>query len=198
MINPMWMAPAFDAVILAGGAGRRLGGVDKALIEVDGATLLDRALSACHSAGRTVVVGPRRADVAESVVWCREDPPGGGPVAGLAAGLLEASADVVVVLAVDQPWIAGGVPALRASLAAGNQARPDSVDAAVLVDADGRRNYLAAAWRRIALLNALLAIDQLAGASMRSVYASARCVEVRDGAGWGRDIDTPDDLRGAN
>jgi molybdopterin-guanine dinucleotide biosynthesis protein A len=115
-------------------------------------------------------------------------------VAGLAAGLLEVSAEIVVVLAVDQPWIAGAVAPLRVQLAAADRARPDAVDAAVLVDADGRRNYLAAAWRRIALLNALLAIDQLAGASMRSVYASARCVEVSDTAGWGRDIDTPDDL----
>jgi molybdopterin-guanine dinucleotide biosynthesis protein A len=194
MINPMWMAPAFDAVILAGGAGRRLGGVDKALIEVDGVTLLDRALSATNAAGRTVVVGPRRAGGADSVTWCREDPPGGGPVAGLATGLLHVSAEVVVVLAVDQPWIAGAVPALRASLAARNHDRPDAVDAAVLIDADGRRNYLAAAWRRVALLNALLRIDPLAGASMRSVYASARCAEVSDIAGWGRDIDTPDDL----
>jgi molybdopterin-guanine dinucleotide biosynthesis protein A len=194
MIKPVWMIPSFDAVILAGGAGRRLGGVDKALIVVDEVTLLDRALSACTAAGRTVVVGPRRAGGADSVYWCREDPPGGGPVAGLAAGLLEVSAEIVVVLAVDQPWIAGAVAPLRVQLAAANRAQPDAIDAAVLVDADGRRNYLAAAWRRVALLNALLALDQLAGASMRSVYASARCVEVSDTAGWGRDIDTPDDL----
>jgi molybdopterin-guanine dinucleotide biosynthesis protein A len=194
MINPMWAAPSFDAVILAGGAGRRLGGVDKALIEVDGVTLLDRVLAACTSAGRAVVVGPRRTGAGEAVIWCREDPPGGGPVAGLATGLLHVSAEAVVVLAVDQPWIGGAVPALRASLAARNHAQPDVVDAAVLVDVDGRRNYLAAAWRRVALLNALLAIDPLTGASMRSVYASARCVEVPDSAGWGRDIDSPDDL----
>jgi len=40
----------FDAVVLAGGAGRRLGGVDKALVEVGGQDLLTRVLGAVAGA----------------------------------------------------------------------------------------------------------------------------------------------------
>ncbi|MYU19520.1 NTP transferase domain-containing protein, partial [Streptomyces sp. SID8361] len=54
---------AYDAVILAGGAARRLGGVDKPALRVGGRALLDRVLDACRGAGRTVVVGPRRPTV---------------------------------------------------------------------------------------------------------------------------------------
>jgi molybdopterin-guanine dinucleotide biosynthesis protein A len=78
----------FDAVILAGGSGRRLGGVDKGALVVAGLPLLDRVLLASAAARRTVVVGEPRPTV-RSVVWAREDPPGGGPLAGLAAGMAE-------------------------------------------------------------------------------------------------------------
>ncbi|MGO4426310.1 NTP transferase domain-containing protein, partial [Streptomyces sp. MCAF7] len=50
----------YDAVILAGGAARRLGGADKPALRVGARPLLDRVLDACRGAERTVVVGPRR------------------------------------------------------------------------------------------------------------------------------------------
>jgi molybdopterin-guanine dinucleotide biosynthesis protein A len=40
----------FHAVVLAGGSARRLGGLDKALVEVDGITLLQRSLTAVAGA----------------------------------------------------------------------------------------------------------------------------------------------------
>ena len=76
----------FDVVVLAGGTGRRLGGVDKGGLVVGGAALLDRVLQASAAARHTVVVGEPRA-TGRVVHWAREDPPGGGPLAGLAAGL---------------------------------------------------------------------------------------------------------------
>ncbi|MEO7126392.1 MAG: nucleotidyltransferase family protein [Nakamurella sp.] len=73
-------------ILLTGGAGRRLGGVDKASIDVGGDTLFDRAVAA--ALGRpVVVVGPERL-TQHSVTFTREDPPGGGPAAGIAAGVL--------------------------------------------------------------------------------------------------------------
>ncbi|MEU5399582.1 DUF6457 domain-containing protein [Streptomyces sp. NPDC005963] len=77
---------AFDAIVLAGGSAQRLGGADKPGLSVGGRTLLDRVLSASRGARRTVVVGGRRG-TERPVVWAREDPPGGGPVAALDAGL---------------------------------------------------------------------------------------------------------------
>ncbi|NKI41053.1 DUF6457 domain-containing protein [Streptomyces physcomitrii] len=78
--------PRFDAVVLAGGGARRLGGADKPGLRVGGRRLLDRVLTACAAAERTVVVAAPRATV-RPVRWTREEPPGSGPVAALAAGL---------------------------------------------------------------------------------------------------------------
>ncbi|MDT4922611.1 MAG: hypothetical protein QOG01_324 [Pseudonocardiales bacterium] len=176
----------YDAIVLAGGAARRLGGVDKPQLEVDGATLLDRAVAAAADADAVVVVGPRQ-PVAADVTWCREEPPGGGPVAAAAAGLHGTAADVVLVLAADLPWVAPAVPLLLAAVA--------DAEVALLVDPSGRVNYLAAAWRRPAFVAALAAVGQVQGASMRSVVAMARRPElVPDTGGWGRDCDTWDDL----
>ncbi|MEH6375729.1 NTP transferase domain-containing protein, partial [Streptomyces sp. KLMMK] len=43
----------YDAVVLAGGAARRLGGADKPTLRVGGRTLLDRVLEACADAEET-------------------------------------------------------------------------------------------------------------------------------------------------
>ncbi|MFF8599335.1 DUF6457 domain-containing protein [Streptomyces sp. NPDC015232] len=80
------MTSAYDALVLAGGAARRLGGADKPGVRVGGRPLLDRVLAGCRDAGRTVVVAAPRA-TARPVEWTREEPPGGGPVAALDAGL---------------------------------------------------------------------------------------------------------------
>ena len=45
-------------MVLAGGAARRMGGVDKTALQIGGRTLLDRTLSAVATADPLVVVGP--------------------------------------------------------------------------------------------------------------------------------------------
>jgi molybdopterin-guanine dinucleotide biosynthesis protein A len=120
-----------SAVVLAGGTGRRLGGVDKATLVVGGSTLLDRALSAVAAADEVVVVGDPVPGVGAR--FTREDPPYAGPAAALRAGLAAVGDSVteVVVLACDMPGVtAATFERLRAG------AGPDG---AVLVDADGRR-----------------------------------------------------------
>ncbi|MFF8511565.1 DUF6457 domain-containing protein [Streptomyces sp. NPDC015492] len=86
------MTTPHDAVVLAGGAARRLGGADKPGVRVGGRPLLDRVLAACRRAERTVVVGVPRPTV-RPVHWTREDPPGGGPLAALDAGVRAMGAD---------------------------------------------------------------------------------------------------------
>ena len=54
----------WDAVVLAGGRGSRLGGVDKATLELDGSTLLGRTLAALAGAAR---VSPPRAALIFSI-----------------------------------------------------------------------------------------------------------------------------------
>ena len=76
----------FDAVVLAGGRAERLGGADKAGLEVDGVSLLERALAAVAAARSVVVVGDER-PTSREVSWVREEPAYGGPVAATYAGL---------------------------------------------------------------------------------------------------------------
>ncbi|MBP8539866.1 NTP transferase domain-containing protein [Streptomyces sp. MK37H] len=130
---------AYDAVILAGGAARRLGGVDKPALRVGGRALLDRVLDACRGAGRTVVVGPRR-PTARPVRWAREEPPGGGPVAAVDAGIRQTTAPVVLVLSADLPFLTHEtVETLLTGL--------QGAEGAVLIDPDGRAQPLVAAYR---------------------------------------------------
>lgn len=180
----------FDAIVLAGGSAQRLGGADKPGLDVGGMSLLERVVAATSDADRVVVVGAQRPLTAE-VIWCREDPPGAGPVAAVAAGLQRVRADVVLTLAADLPWIAPAVPGLVAALAA------RTCDCAALVDDAGRVNHLAAAWRRASLVRALTALGDPVGASMRALVSTATVTRVPDVAGWGLDCDTWGDVRAA-
>ncbi|QKW07712.1 molybdenum cofactor guanylyltransferase [Streptomyces sp. NA04227] len=100
----------FDAVVLAGGRARRLGGADKPGLRVGGRRLLDRVLSASAAARETVVVAEPRA-TSRPVRWAREEPAGGGPVAALEAGVralaAQPSAPYVLVLSADLPFLDG-------------------------------------------------------------------------------------------
>jgi molybdopterin-guanine dinucleotide biosynthesis protein A len=182
----------FDAIVLAGGEARRLGGADKPALLVGASTLLDHVLTATRDADRTVVVGPRRA-TCRPVTWCREEPVGGGPVAALAAGLGEVTAELVVVLASDLPFLTEEVVDLLVQAVS-------TRDGALLVDDDGRDQLLAGAWRTTALRAALPAVTQ--GARLGSVLAGLDAVRLSPDVGPGRpapwfDCDTEVDLERA-
>ncbi|GGR82605.1 hypothetical protein GCM10010252_21620 [Streptomyces aureoverticillatus] len=143
----------FDAVVLAGGRAARLGGADKPGMRVGGRALLERVLAACAGAGTTVVVAAPR-PTGRPVVWAREEPAGGGPLAALDAGLRRTGADVVVVLSADLPFLREQtvrrlVAALRAA---------DGADGVVLTDPEGRDQPLVAAYRSAALRRGLAAL----------------------------------------
>lgn len=183
--------PAYDAIVLAGGSGRRLGGIDKSALLVGGISLLERALAAVADAERTVVVGPSRR-TGRPIHWAREKPPGGGPTAALAAGWALVRADWVVVLGADLPLISAKVVAvLRASVA--------GADGALLVDADGRDQLLTSVWSTSALRTAASG-QVLHGAPLRELLGSLAPVRVtlaRAGLAEWYDCDTEDDLRRA-
>jgi molybdopterin-guanine dinucleotide biosynthesis protein A len=157
------------AVILTGGRGQRLGGADKASLELGGRTLLDRALAAVDGAAEVIVVG-------------REV--GGGPLAGLAAGVdtLEREPDLVVVLAVDMPHVDADTVARLLDAAEG-------VDAAWLTDADGRRQ-LAGALRPSIVPRP----SDAQGAPMRTLMDIGGSRDVPAVGDEAADIDTWDDL----
>lgn len=190
--GPDLATPLLGAVVLTGGTGRRLGGVDKASLEVGGVTLLERALAAMVGADETVVVGDR-VPTSRPVTWAREEPPGGGPAAGLLAGLdaFTRKPDLLCVLAVDMPGVvAATVERLTAAVADAH------ADAAVLVDGDGLRQPLAGVYRYDALQAARPPNSQgERGLPVRRLIAPLHIVEVVARGPEGRDVDTWDDLR---
>ena len=95
------------AIVPAGGAGRRMGGVDKAALLVGGIPLLDRVLAAARPVcDRLVVVGPVRPTSVPGVEFLVEEEPGGGPVPAVLAGLaVTGDCDVILVLAGDLPLL---------------------------------------------------------------------------------------------
>lgn len=181
----------YDAIVLTGGDATRMGGADKPALEIDGVTLFDRVLAAVSDAQRTIVVGPEQ-ELEREVIWCREEPPGSGPVAAIGAALPHVEAPVVVVLAGDLPAIAPAVPELLSAL----DASPDA-DVAALADADGRTNYLAAVWRAEALRRSVGLLRDAAGVSMRTLFAGTDLIRIADRDGWGADCDTWEDLEAA-
>ncbi|KUO21209.1 NTP transferase domain-containing protein [Streptomyces dysideae] len=181
----------YDAVVLAGGAARRLGGADKPGLRVGGRALLDRVLAACDDARATVVVADPR-PTARPVTWAREDPPGGGPLAALDAGLRHTTAEHVVVLSADLPFLeAGTVRRLLGALRAGG------ADGVLLTDADGRDQPLVAAYRAAALRRELAALTDahggLTGLPLRRLTGALDLTRVPDPVA-SFDCDTWDDI----
>jgi len=186
------MTGAYDAIVLAGGRGSRMSGQPKPQLRVGDKTMLERVLAAVGGAGARVVVGPPQ-PVPDGVLLVQEDPVGSGPVAGLAAGLARTSSEVVTVLAADLPFLTTQlIEALITGLG------PD-VDVALLVDENGRDQYLLGAWRRNRLRTALTELGPLSGRGMHELIAPLRVGRVRVPASNGvpapwTDIDTPAEL----
>ncbi|TWD80794.1 molybdopterin-guanine dinucleotide biosynthesis protein A [Kribbella amoyensis] len=174
----------FDAIVLAGGGSTRFGGVDKAMLVLEGVSLLDRVLTATKNAGTTVVVGPQRSTV-RPVEWTTEQPPSGGPVAGIAAGLAHGDAPIVVILSCDLPWLTDSdVTTLVQDLTG---------DGHGLRDTDGREQYLVAAYRREALAEALKSIGDPRDKSVRR-FLSPLALTWTNPTRAGDDVDTWSDL----
>lgn len=179
-----------DAILLAGGRGSRVGGAVKPLFEVDGSTLLRSAVAAVRRQGaaRVIVAAPVLDDGLD-VRWVREDPPFGGPVAGILAALAEVDAEEIYVIACDLPTVDAAVELLSAPL-------PADADGACLDD--GRRQWLIGRYRTAAL-RAVASTLREGGrdASMRALLGGLTVLPVSVDPSLTRDVDTWDDLRRA-
>lgn len=177
-------------MVLAGGRARRLGGVDKPALVVDGVSLLDHVLAACAGADPLVVVGERR-PVAAGVRWTRERPAHAGPLAAVAAGLAEvpATATYTALLAADLPGVRPTT--LRRLLVA---ATGESADGALLVDGGGRPQWLTGVWRTAAIRAALADVGDPADRPLRAALDRLRAVRLPALGDEAVDVDTPADL----
>jgi molybdopterin-guanine dinucleotide biosynthesis protein A len=153
--------PEFEAIVLAGGRARRLGGLDKPGAVVGSTTMVAAVVSACAAAGArsVVLVGPVRADLAKiadtlpgGLRVVREDPPGAGPVPALRAGLPQVRAPWVAVLAADLPFLRGEQVGELLAAASGGPAA-----GAVMADDCGAAQWLAGCWHSARLRSALAA-----------------------------------------
>jgi molybdopterin-guanine dinucleotide biosynthesis protein A len=178
----------FDAIVLAGGTARRLGGVPKHTIEVEGRTLLERSLEAVAEARRIIVVGDEELKplVGQATV-VRENPPLAGPAAGIGAGLDHVTAGRVVVLACDHPFVADAIPPLLAGArGVGN----------IAVDADGRRQNLLFAVETDALRDAVCRQETLTNLAVHTLLEPLDLTEISVPPHALRDVDTWEDLKG--
>ncbi|MFB4350716.1 molybdenum cofactor guanylyltransferase [Microbacterium sp. CR_7] len=176
------------AIILAGGRATRLGGAAKPLLDIGGRTLLDRVVHAVADCSPIVVVGPA-AVTAQKVIWTREEPPFGGPVAGIAAGLVRIDSAEVYLVAADLVHPDDAVAALRR-----HPPLADGMDGVCLSDADGRMQWLTGRYRTDALRAAVAALPASGrDASMRSFLAPLSLTACRAGD-LAADVDTWHDL----
>ncbi len=171
-------------LVLTGGRSRRFGS-DKLSAPFRGSTVLDHLLGSLTPGWAVVAVGAPRG-VAREVTWTAEDPPDGGPLAGVAAGVAVVRTELVAVVAGDMPHAAAALPELVAALG-----EPGVVDGAVAVDGDGHANPLLAVYRTDAV-RAILPRPARDVPAKRLLSLSHATVRVRGSAA--RDVDTPADL----
>src|SRR5690625_2392033 len=98
------------SIIIGGGRSSRMG-EDKSALKIAGRTLLERTIDALSFSAEILVVAPptslRERPNWPAVRFTLEDPPFGGPAAGLVAGIAALSqrsdSEHVIVFAVDMP-----------------------------------------------------------------------------------------------
>lgn len=193
------------ALVLAGGSARRLSGTPKPLLLVADRPLLVHVARAALrvAADPIVIVGPSeqaamlRDRTVEALPWTRERPPGGGPVAAIAAGLTlladqpgwqESDDALVLVLAGDAPRVGEVLGTLQE---AAHAALADGLDGAVCTVA-GHDQLLASCVRVAALRDAIG--DDVQDRSLYDVVGVLRLAAVPVDASSLLDADTWDDL----
>lgn len=184
-------------IVLAGGLGRRMGGVDKGLVELDG-----RPMAAHVIARLSPQVGPllvnanqnaeRYAALGHPVV---PDAVGGfaGPLAGLHAGLMQAKTTHAVTVPCDSPFLPDD---LVARLCDGLQRS----DAQLAVARTFEQAHPVFALVRTDVLAHLAAFLSGGGRKIDRWYATLRVAEVAfdDRAEAFRNINTRDELAAAS
>jgi CTP:molybdopterin cytidylyltransferase MocA len=182
-------------LVLAAGESRRLGRA-KALLEIDGERLVDRAVRVLHEAGcTTVYVVTGAAPLGEvsahasgpvTVIDNPEWPTGMG--SSVRRGLASVTEEAVVIMVVDTPGIG---PAVVRRLIDAHSA---GATAAVATYDGAPRNPVLLTREHFAAVSAL-AVDDVGAraylATRPDIVTQVECSDVADPC----DIDTPEDLR---
>jgi len=106
-----------SAIVLAGGKGRRMGKVEKALLEFEGKTILEHLLESLFRVVDEVIISFRDKKQEEKfrpvlekfpareIRFCFDTLEDAGPLEGIRAGLLESRAEYSFVCAGDMPFV---------------------------------------------------------------------------------------------
>ena len=106
-----------SAIVLAGGRGRRMGIVEKALLEFEGKTILERLLENLFRVVNEVILSVRDSLQKEKLLpvlekfpsreirFCFDTLEDAGPLEGIRAGLLESRSEYSFVCAGDMPFV---------------------------------------------------------------------------------------------
>lgn len=182
-----------SSIILCGGSARRLGGVQKPLLAIDGVPLVERIASAVGDLGPVLISANSEPDAYSQYGEVIADTkPDQGPLAGIAACLQHTCADLILVVPGDAPDYSGQLAELLLATL-----RNADADITAVCAHDGRlQQYLHLALRPQAgeSLQAYLADG---GRSVRGWLASEEviiCDASRHAEAF-LDIDSPEDLR---
>lgn len=184
-------------------------GSDKAQVRLGETTMIDLCLSellAEPTVGRIVVVTPEELTVPPTIRRACENPPYGGPVAGIEAGLSSLNAadntgtdsanDFVFVTAVDAPFTSRLLEVLWQQWRYVDQGAETTSQSTDVVVVDGEP--LCALWRKEALTRALQLLPSTRDVSVRRLIrgASAKYVALTSAEQrWcAQDYDTPADV----
>jgi molybdenum cofactor biosynthesis protein MoaC/molybdenum cofactor guanylyltransferase len=186
-----------DAVILAGGEGRRMDGRDKGLVELSGRPLVEWCLEGVQRQSVPVdhiIISANRnlPDYARYGYAVLRDvyPSNPGPLAGIHSAFLASPAEMLLVLPCDLPFVPHDLLLqLRGALA------NSSADAAVAKTVDGRIHPTICLLRRSVLPSLLehLSSNRL---KMLDWLASINAVPVTFADGSFPNLNTSDDLAG--
>lgn len=187
-------AESVTAVILAGGQGSRMGGVDKGLVDYQGRPLIEWALNALRPQADSVLISANRnletyAAYGHRVV-ADTLPDYPGPLAGVLAALESVETDWLVVVPCDTPH-------LPADLVARLQQAAATADVPLAVAADNARTHHTCFIVRADQWAALAAYLANGGRAVRHWQAGLPSVSVQFDAAGFANLNQPGDLRGS-
>lgn len=123
------MSTGITAVVLSGGKGKRFGNQEKAFLEIDGKSLLERKISVLSSLSDELLVVTNRPQLysSEKIRVVRDIEEGIGPLMGLYTGLLNSHTESCFITASDMPFICTGLFNFMKELLTENNAGYDVV-----------------------------------------------------------------------
>ena len=207
------MRPGVSGYVLAGGESSRMQARgmprDKAMLQIDGRTMLLRAMGSvegvCGSVSVLCGTPERGARLPPDVRSVADAAPGCGPLGGLNAALLDATAEWTLIVPVDLPLLPAS--ALRTLIEQGT----DNGPGVACFEAVGRRQPLPVLLHRAAhpvIAEALgrgerklMPVLQRAAAAMSSlgigIVPLGEFASELDVSAWFTNVNTPDDYRAA-